>query len=74
MAQVNPKIYIGSYRDNSSYYAEGKPVQGQGIFQSSKMDIQLKKKEPAKPKHAVLIGAIIVAGIIYLSTKLDERM
>lgn len=68
---LNKKINIGDYREKS-YYAEKRGVVGVG-FGNSKTDVQIKKKEPAKPKHGVLIAVAIVGGIIYLSTKLDER-
>ena len=73
MANITPKIDIGNYKNQTDFYVEAKPIQGQGIFQSSKLDVSLKRKEPAKPQHGLLIGAVIVAGILYLSMKVDER-
>ena len=70
--QPQPKINIGEYRE-STYYAEKRPISGVG-FGSSKTDVQIKKKEPAKPKHGIIIGAVVIAGIFYLSTQLDERL
>jgi hypothetical protein len=71
MINNKPSINVSGYKE-TQYYTESRPIAGTGIFQN-KTDVQIKKKEPAKVKHGVLIGAAIVAGVIFLSYKLDER-
>lgn len=72
MLNSKPSINVSGYKE-AEYYTQSKPVSGTGIF-GGKTDVQLKKKEPATVKHGVLIGAAIIAGIVILSYKLDERL
>lgn len=71
MISSRPQVAPSSYKQ-PAYYVDSKPIAGTGIF-NNKTDVQLKRKEEAKPKHAILIGAAIIAGILILSYKLEEK-
>lgn len=65
---ISGSLNISEYKDKQ-YYTENTPINSP----QAKTDVRFKEKEPAKIKHGLLIGTVIVAGILYLSTKLDER-
>jgi len=66
-----PKVDIRKY-DETGHYVDVKPVAGTNIF-GGKNDVQIHKKTKAKPQHGVLIAAALIAGVIFLSYKLEER-
>jgi len=66
-----PTINIRKYSE-TGHYVDVKPVAGINVF-GGKNDVQIKKKIKAKPQHGVLIVAGLIAGIIFLSYKLEER-
>ena len=70
---LNPsaKIDIKNY-SIAETYATINPTTGTNIF-GGKSDVQIKKKVAAKPKHGLLIAAVIIAGTIFLGYKLEER-
>jgi len=67
-----PTINIKNY-SQTGHYVDVKPVAGTNVF-GGKNDVQIKKKTKAKPQHGILIAAGLIAGIIFLSYKLEERI
>jgi hypothetical protein len=65
---ITGAINLTEYKDKE-YYTENTPINSH----QAKTDVRFKQKEPAKVKHGVLIAFVLVAGVLYLSTKLDER-